>query len=180
MVAFFYIDFSDDETQLPENMIRSLLKQICCQCPSAAQRFDSLYSSCANGTRQPNLDELLLVLHGLLNDKKDVETFFVIDALDECKEREKLLGLLGRIHEQKHPKLHILVTSRQELDIEDALEPMTNHEARICIQSELVQGDILTYIQDRLENDNSLKRFKRQPKIQEKIRQTLVEKADGM
>ena len=180
MLAYFYIDFNEDETQLPENMIRSLLKQICCQCPSAAQSFHSLYSSCANGTKQPNLDELLLVLHGLLNNKKDGEAFFVIDALDECKEREKLLGLLGRIQEQKYPKLHILVTSRQELDIEEALEPMTNHETRICIQSELVQGDILTYIHDRLENDNSLKRFKRHPTIQEKIRQTLVEKADGM
>ena len=180
MVAYFYIDFSEDETQSPENVIRSLLKQICCQCPSAAQRLNSLYSSCANGTRQPNLDELLLVFHEVLNNKKDGETFFVIDALDECNEREKLLGLLEQIYEQKHPNLHILVTSRQEVDIEETLEAMTNHEARICIQSELVQGDILTYIQDRLENDNSLKRFKRQPKIQEKIKQTLVEKADGM
>ena len=120
------------------------------------------------------------VSQGVLNGMKDRDTFFIIDALDECNEREKLLGLLERIYEQRHAKLHILVTSRQELDIEESLEAMTNDETRICIQSELVQEDILTYIQDRLESDISLKRFKRQPKIQAKIRETLTEKADGM
>ena len=180
MVAYFYIDFSEKETQTPENMIRSLLEQICRQSQSAAQALDSLYSSCANGTQQPTLDQLLPVSRGVLHGIKDRDTFFIIDALDECNEREELLRLLERIYEQKHPKLHILVTSRQELDIEESLEAMTNDEARICIQSELVQGDILTYIQDRLENDNSLKRFKSQPRIQEKIREALIEKADGM
>lgn len=180
MVAYFYIDFSEEETQIPENMIRALLKQICCRSHSAAQELDSLYSDCANGTQQPNLDQLLSVSHRVLDCINDGDIFFVIDALDECKERGELLRLLEGIYEQKHPKLHILVTSRQELDIEESLEAMTNDEARICIQSELVQGDILTYIQDRLETDTTLKRFKRQPKIQEKIREALIEKADGM
>ena len=180
MVAYFYIDFSEKETQVPENMMRSLLKQICCQCHSAAQELDSLYSSCANGTQQPTFDQLLSLSHGVLSGIKDQDIFFIIDALDESKEREKLLRLLKRIHEQNHPKLHILVTSRQELDIEKSLKAMTNDEARICIQSKLVQGDILTYIQDRLETDESLERFKLQPKIQEEIKEALMEKADGM
>ena len=180
MVAYFYIDFSEEKTQLPENMIRSLLKQVCCRSHSAAQELDSLYSDCANGTQQPTLDQLLSLSHRVLDGTDDGDTIFIIDALDECKEREKLLGLLKQIYEQKHPKLHILVTSRQELDIERSLKPMTNDEARICIQSELVQGDILTYIHDRLETDESLERFKRQPKIQEEIKEALIEKADGM
>ena len=180
MVAYFYIDFSEEETQIPENMTRSLLKQIFCRSHSATQGLDSLYSDCANGTQQPTLDHLLSLLHRVLDGINDGDTFFIIDALDECKEREKLLGLLKRIYEQKHPKLHILVTSRQELDIEKSLKPMTNDEARICIQSNLVQEDILTYIQDRLETDDRLERFKLRPKIQEKIREALIEKADGM
>ncbi len=180
MVAYFYIDFSEEETQIPENMIRSLLKQICCRSHSAAQELDSLYSDCANGTQQPNLDQLLSVSQRVLDGINDGDTFYIIDALDECKEREELLELLNRIHEQKHPKLHILVTSRQELDIERSLKSMTNDEARICIQSKLVQDDILAYIHDRLETDNSLERFKRQPKIQEEIKEALIEKADGM
>ena len=180
MVAYFYIDFSEEETQIPENMIRSLLKQINCQSHSATQEIDSLYSHCVNGTQQPTLDRLLSVSQGVLNGMKDRDTFFIIDVLNECNEREKLLGLLERIYEQRHAKLHILVTSRQELDTEESLEAITNDETRICIQSELVQEDILTCIQDRLESDISLKRFKRQPKIQAKIRETLTEKADGM
>ena len=180
MVAYFYIDFGEKETQTPENMIRSLLKQIGNQSDDAAQELDSLYSSCANGMQQPTLDQLLSVSHRVLNDIKDRDTFFIIDALDECKEREKTLRMLKRIHEQKYPKLHILVASRQELDIERSLKTMTDDEARICIQSKLVQEDILTYIQDRLETDDSLERFKSQPKIQEEIKEALIEKADGM
>ena len=180
MVAYFFIDFSEEETQRSENMVRSLLKQICCQSHSAAQKLDSLYSACVNGTQQPTLKQLLSVSHEVLNGMKGRDTFFIIDALDECNEREKLLGLLEVIYERKHPRLHILVTSRKEEDIGESLVAMTNDEARICIQSELVHKDILIYIQDRLGNDNSLKRFKLQPKIQEKIRETLIEKADGM
>ena len=180
LVAYFYIDFSEEETQKPENLVRSLLKQICCQSHSAAQGLDSLYSACANGTQQPTLEQLLSVSHGVLNGMKGRDTFFIIDALDECNEREKLLRLLEIIYERKHPKLHILVTSRKELDIEESLKAMTNDKTRICIQSELVYEDILTYIQDRLENDNSLKRFKLKPKIKEKVKETLIEKADGM
>ena len=180
IVAYFYIDFREQETQIPENVIRSLLKQICHQCNSVAQELDSLYSSCANGMKSPSLDQLLSASRSVFDDIKDRDTFFIIDALDECKEREKLLRLLKRIHEQKNPKLHILVSSRQELDIETSLKTMTNEEARICIQTTLVQEDIHTYIQDRLETDDSLERFKRQPKIQEEIKKALTEKADGM
>ena len=180
VVAYFYIDFGEEETQITENMFRSLLKQICYQSPSAAQKLDSLYSSCAHGTQQPTFDQLLSISHGLLNDIKDQDIFFIIDALDESKERNKLLRLLKRLHEQKHPKLHILVTSRPELDIEKSLKAMTSDEARINIQSKLVRKDILTYIQDRLENDGSLERFKLRPEVYEEIKKALMNKADGM
>ena len=180
IVAYFYIDFSEAETQRPENMVRSLLKQICCQSHSAARGLDSLYSACANGTQQPTLEQLLSVSHGVLNGIKGRDTFFIIDALDECNERKKLLELLEVIHERKHPKLHILVTSRPELDIEKSLKAMTSDEARICIQSTLVQKDVLTYIQDRLETDEALERFKFQPEIREEITRALMDKADGM
>lgn len=180
MVAYFYIDFSEMETQIPENMIRSLLQQLCFQSHSAAQKLDSLHSSCADGLQQPTLDQLLAVSYEILNDIMDGDTYFIIDALDECKQRDKLLRLLNRIHEQKHPKLHILVTSRPELDIEKSLKAITSDEARICIQSTLVRKDILTYIQDRLETDESLERFKVQLEIREEITRALMEKADGM
>ena len=180
MIAYFYIDFSEEETQIPENMIRSLLKQICVQSHTAAQKVDPLYSTCANGLRQPTLDQLLALSYEILNGIIDGDMYFIIDALDECRQRENLLRLLKRIHGQKHPRLHILVTSRPELDIEKSLRAMTDDEARICIQSTLVRKDILTYIQDRLETDESLGRFKLQPAAGEEITRALTEKADGM
>ena len=180
IVAYFYIAFNDRETRTPENMIRSLLEQVCRQSQNAGQELDSLYSDCANGAQQPTLDQLLPVSRGILHGIKDRDTFLIIDALDECKERKGLLRLLKRFDEQKHPKLHMLVTSRPELDIEKCLKAMTNNEARICIQNTLVQEDILTYIQDRLETDESLERFKVHPKSHEEIKEALMAKADGM
>ena len=180
MVAYFYIDFSKEETQIPENMIRSLLKQIRCRSKSAAQELDLLYSDCANGSQQPSMDQLLSALYRVLDGIDERNNFFIIDALDECKERQELLEMLNRIYERKHPKLHILVTSRQELDIEKSLKTMTNDKTRICIQSKLVQEDIFTYIQDRLGSDKSLERFKVRPEIHEEIKKALMDKANGM
>ena len=53
-------------------------------------------------------------------------------------------------------------------------------QRRINIQNELVNSDISTYIYERLRFDPSLKRWRKDPKVQEEIRSTLTEKADGV
>lgn len=53
---------------------------------------------------------------------KFFNVYIVFDALDEHLERDKLLTLLGLIHNWGIDTLHLLATSRQERGIEDVLK----------------------------------------------------------
>ena len=108
------------------------------------------------------------------------ETFVILDALDECKERQNLLEDIDEMVGWKMEKLHILVTSRRENDIKESLEPLINDENVICIQSKLVTDDIRAYIHERLLTDRRLRRWQKKPEVQREIETTLTGKADGM
>jgi len=106
--------------------------------------------------------------------------FVVLDALDECKERRKLLKGIDEIARWKMEKLHILTTSRREKDIDELLDSLVNDERKFCIQNELVNDDIRAYIQKRLQGDQDLKRWRNKPEVQQEIETNLMGKAGGM
>ena len=177
-MAYFYFDFSEVEKQQHEKMIRSLITHLSTQSPSAPRALESLFSSCMNGERQPSTDELLETLRQIV--QAFDETFIVLDALDECQERQELLEDIKKIVDWKLEKLHILVTSRREKDIEETLEPLVRDQGVICIQSALVNDDIRAYVHERLQTDRRLKRWQKKPEVQQEIETTLMDKADGM
>ena len=107
-------------------------------------------------------------------------TYIILDALDECGERDELLNHFEQIVSWEDANLHFLATSRREQDIEQALTPTTNPRNRISIQSELVNADIRTYVHDRLQIDRKLKRWQKDSKVQMEIEDTLMTKAHGM
>jgi len=96
--------------------------------------------------------------------------------LDESTEREELLKLIQEIVGWKLEKLHILVTSRRESDIEEALEPLVTDQ--VCIQSTLVNADIHTHIREQLQKDSKLKKWPTH--VQTEIEEVLMEGASGM
>src|SRR5437667_10246899 len=108
------------------------------------------------------------------------ETFIILDALDECKERHELLEDIEKIAGWKTERLHILATSRRENDIEQRIEPLINDQEQICIQSALVNDDIRAYVHERLQTDWRLRRWQKKPEVQQEIQRTLMDKADGM
>ena len=59
--------------------------------------------------------------------------YLIIDALDECPDtsglpspREQVLDCLNALVELSSPNLRLCVTSRPEIDIQRALEPLTS------------------------------------------------------
>jgi hypothetical protein len=121
------------------------------------------------------MDALTLTLQHILGGFQ--QAFIILDALDECKgkEREELLGLLKNLIDWKVEDLHVLATSRRERDIEETLEPLVT--GQVCIQSALVNPDIHIHICERLQNDPKLKWPKN---VQEEIEKTLMDGAHGM
>jgi hypothetical protein len=104
------------------------------------------------------------------------QTFIILDALDECKEREELLGLIGDFVNWNLETLHILATSRRARDIEETLEPLVT--GQICIQNALVNADIHIHICERLQNDPKLRKWP--TNVQMEIEKTLMDGAHGM
>ncbi|KAL8881935.1 MAG: hypothetical protein Q9198_000968 [Flavoplaca austrocitrina] len=177
-VLYFYFDFNDGKKQQPEYMVRSLLSQLLIQCSIALPIMKRLYSFCSKGSSQPDLKALCVVLGEIIQDVGD--SFIIIDALDECGERQRLFEVINDIRQHEHRKPHVLVTSRSLPDIEEWLEPLVLSVDRVRVGGVSVDSDILAYINERLQNDQGLKRWKKLPEVQEEIRTTLKEKAGGM
>ena len=173
-MAYFYFDFSDTEKRQYGSLLRSLITQLALQNPETQELLNRLYSQCQNGQTEPSIDKLEATLHALLKEQK--RAFFVLDALDECQEREPLLRLIGELIDGNSGNVNILATSRKEYDIEVALDPLACNQ--ICIQNSLVDVDISLHVDERLRNDPKLKRFPQN--IKDEIRTALVKGSLGM
>ena len=109
--------------------------------------------------------------------------YIIADALDECPKQDEyqarveLLTLIADIQSSKSSRLHILVTSWQEPDIERALEPLVTLP-KIWIQGAQVMLDIQQYIEGQLDEDPKLKRWTSDVKTS--IQDAILEKTDGM
>ena len=177
-VAYFYFDFNELEKQKPDTMIRSLITQLSGQSIRKSNDLERLFSYCNKGQRQPDIESLLIVLKDVLKGFK--EAYIVLDALDECSDRQQLSESVEDIQRWELPQLHMLLTSRQLPDIQEVLRVWTTSQDRIHLKSTLVDADILTYVHERLQNDRELKRWRNKPQVQEEIKTTLMQKADGM
>jgi hypothetical protein len=162
--------------QHPESLIRSLITQLSAQSAETPEALQTLYSCYQDGQQQLYYDNLVETLQSMLRGFPEI--YIILDALDECADREQLLGLIQKVNEWKMGKIHILVTSWKEKDIEEALMPLITDQ--ICIEGTQVNSDIQLYIHERLQNDPKLKLKKWSEKVREEIEKTLMSGAHGM
>ena len=73
-------------------------------------------------------------------------TYIILDALDECTDRECLLPLLKDLRTWSGMNVHFLVTSREEEDIKIALKMLAT--ASVNIRGCGVDADIEKYIDE--------------------------------
>ncbi|KAI7345806.1 hypothetical protein KC354_g14537 [Hortaea werneckii] len=170
-LAFFFFDFNDAAKQDPDIMVKSLLSQClerCTKIPNAAKCLS------ITASEQQILDALRDTMEAL------PMPFVILDALDECKNRERLFEILEEMQSWGNKSLHVTVTSRKEVEIDDALEDLVLPKNKTCLESHLVDEDIRTYVHERLTQDKAFRRWQREPDIQEEIEQTLGKQACGI
>jgi hypothetical protein len=177
-LAFFFFDFNDVEKQDPINMVKSLLSQFLNRCNRVPDTVRSLHATCENGRREASQQQLLQALRGTL--ELLPAPFVVLDALDECSNWDGLFDILHEMQSWGKDTLRVLLTSRKEVDIEEALEDVVAPDGGTCLESRLVDRDIRTYVQERLAKDKSFKRWQRDSEIKKEIEGTLGRKANGM
>ncbi|KAJ5003126.1 Ankyrin repeat and KH domain-containing protein 1 [Colletotrichum sp. SAR 10_66] len=175
-VAFFFFAFDDTEKQDASALLRSLILQLSGQKSniSALSHLSRLYESCRNST--PRKRALLDCLHQLSRSFK--HTYIMIDALDESprdKHRQDVLDILTVIRGWMEPAIHILATSRDEVDIRYTLEPSANES--LAVRNDASNKDIALYITQSLRNKPQLRKWKG---FHGRIETTLTTEADGV
>lgn len=173
-LAYFYFDFSDLNKQKVDDLLRSLVAQLSLQCSKTSDALQNLYSDSQNSHRQPLTADLLEAFQHSLREFR--QTFVILDALDECRERDELLKTIANVVQWKQGSVHLLVTSRKERDIDECLDSLVT--SQISIQSEVVNADIHAHISEVLQNDPKLKKWP--VNVQQEIHDSLMNGANGM
>jgi hypothetical protein len=152
-----------------------MVHQFSAQCNGTPDALTKLHDQCKSDHRKPVIKELLKTLQLILQGFDCA--YMVLDALDECTERKKLLELITEIMTWKLEKLHVLVTSRKEQAFSDQLQPLAS--GKFDIQN-LILEDIRIYVWETLQHDPQFTRKRWLLKMQGEIEKTLIEHANGM
>ena len=183
-LAFFYCDFREDEKRDLRGLLSSVLVQLCHQSDSYCQILSAFYLEHANGSKHPSDHELMQCLKDILGSPGQAPVYLIVDGLDECSNtsavpspREKILMLFEELVKSQFPNLRICVTGRPEIDIKDALEPLTFRSVSLHDESGQRQ-DISDYITSVVRTDVKMRKWKADDK--ELVIDVLTRKSDGM
>ncbi|PYH73951.1 uncharacterized protein BO88DRAFT_484802 [Aspergillus vadensis CBS 113365] len=145
--AYWYFQFSNDETQKVYNMIRSILRQLMPRTlPSSIINLWEEHSPRGSKPQQQKFADILDVVL----ESSQGEVFLILDALDECPAtgddgRSSLLQFIVELLGKHQSKMHILATSRPEPDIRSRLELYQS----VDLETGLGQ-DVETFVRDQV------------------------------
>ena len=164
---YCYHAHNQDET-------KPLLQWILCQLCRRAEYIPKLLRRWFNNGEKPDIVDMLKAVEAVLERYEVV--YLMIDALDESKEQENLLRVLQDIAtEPEFEKLHVIVSSREIIDIERIL---VRFSTPISMNNEFVREDIKTLVHSMLQSRTQFQRWPNQ--LLEEVEDALSEGASGM
>ncbi|KAJ5549109.1 hypothetical protein N7513_006343 [Penicillium frequentans] len=173
-VGYFYFSFNDESKQDISGMLRALLLQLSAQLEHGEDCLEQLHALYRPSS--PPVGALLDCLRKIISHSS--ETYLLIDALDECprdNKRDNLLSAIKAMQQWGLPGLHLLVTSRDEVDIHQSLEISSDQD--ISMKNVEIDKDIVKYVSYQLNNDPKLQKWKER---HNEIQDRLTEKAQGV
>ena len=183
-MAYFYFDFRDINKQNRRDLLPSLVTQLSDHSHRHCDILNGLYLRHGSGAQKPSEDELIQCLKDMLTLPDQQPIYLIIDALDECPDtsgmpspREQVLDLVKVLVELCSLNLHLCVSSRPEIDIRRALEPLTS--LRVSLHEQTGQRqDIVDYVMSVVQSDAKMGRWRDEDK--NLVIETLSRRADGM
>ncbi|CAM1509295.1 Fc.00g030340.m01.CDS01 [Cosmosporella sp. VM-42] len=155
-IAFFFFTFNDESKQDASAMLRALILQLSSQLADNHSLLSRLHDSYRNAS--PPDPALIDCLHQLVRAFKDV--YIVLDALDESprsKHRDNMLQCLAELRAWSEPGLHIIVSSRDEVDIREDLEALPKET--IKMKNDSIDRDIASFISEHLHKNRRLRKW---------------------
>jgi len=172
-VAYFFFTFRDVSKQDASAFLPAALLQLCCQVAGVEEDLAGLKKSSPNGC--PPTATLLEYLRQVIT--RSQQLYILIDALDECPDdgrRFNVLSVVQTMRQWSLPNLHLIITSRDILDIRQSLDAIK--DGAIELRNEGVNEDISQYLSDIMEQDPQLSRWGSR---RETIKEDLSQKAQG-
>ncbi|KAF3482178.1 ankyrin repeat-containing protein [Arthroderma uncinatum] len=173
-IAFFYFTFNDEAKKDAAGMLRALLLQLSGQLHDGHNELERLHRSHNTGT--PPTQELTAYLRSLIQRFQHVYIF--LDALDESPRythRDEVLDVVTLIQSWSLPGMHLFVTSRDEVDIRNRLNPTTDEEE--VMRNNAINQDISNFISAELRTNKALYKWEA---YHDKIQKALIERAGGV
>jgi hypothetical protein len=144
------------------------------QLPDGYKDLTNLYESYRAAT--PPSPVLLDYLRRLI--ERFDHVYLLVDALDESprnKLRERVLDTLEVVRSWELDGVHLFVTSRDELDIRESIDPSSKEE--VAMRNDGIDDDIANYIYSQLTNNRRLRNWLPH---RAKIQDTLTKGARGV
>ncbi|KAL7805212.1 hypothetical protein V8C44DRAFT_352266 [Trichoderma aethiopicum] len=187
MLAYYYFSFQNRESQNLRNLTCALLVQVLKSLslphptnpdvffiPGAFRNmYDAHFPS-----RSPSMEELESTLVDILGLSET--TYIVIDALDECDSQmvwSEILTFLSNLINKVGTNLYILVTSRQEVDIETKIAQLPVATTSVALRAREVDRDIINHLHAVLKEDSFTTWS---DALKKKVTHHLVQHADGV
>jgi len=185
-MMYFYFDFRDANKQGLRDLVCSLLIQLSAHSAPRCDVLSNLYSTHDEGKSQPSDSDLEKCLKDMLALPNQRPTYLIIDALDESPNtpgitspRERVLRFVRELVEISVPNLRICVTSRPEVDIRKALEPLTSRRVSLHDQSGQKE-DIADYVKSVVYSNAEQIMGRWRTEDKELVVKMLSERANGM
>lgn len=192
-LIYFYFSFDDALHQDLEGLLKSIIAQLCPKGDVLAELrrlFQDHYptkpsSKALRSTLMSSLKRLHRIPENLWDYTTDTEsvpeTYLVVDGLDEIpygRMRNDVLELLSEISTLPNAeRIHILVTSRIEIDISNSLK-VSHGWKHYEIQDSQVGNDIALYISSQIAAHQRLNCLPR--RVKDMIKSRLINGAHGM
>ena len=165
-----YLKYNDPEQTLT-NILASLLKQLIQEQSTLPSVVRKLYEDYGDTGMPPTMNDVSAALLSLLDLYS--ETFFVIDALDECSD-ETRWGLIEKLREFE-PHVCLMVLSRFRGDISEELKDFQRLEVKAD------KADIELFIDTQIQQNANLRRIiAKSPSLRGSIKEGVVRTAKGM
>ena len=148
VLAYWYFTFGVQESLDIDNLRCSIIKQLCSGTHTLSDRVREHWEKHRSEGPRINSDHLLKILDSLVFglQERGKEIFLVLDALDEyslLKRGDFLLWI--QQFSQNHRNVHVLITSRDEIDIRQCLGEDVTYDV-----ANGVVGDVGKFIQSCL------------------------------
>ena len=179
--AYHFLDFKDDRSQDPAIVFGTLVKELFLKLPSPEMHpsiqtlYDLSYNKTTGQAEKPSWEDLVELLTELAESFPRV--LLIVDALDEAPQyvQDKVLcPTLKHLASQKGLSIATLVTSRNEIIMEQAFKGMPNIDLKVDRMSE----DIARYVEAEVRHRPSMAAL--DEKMHAKVIGQIVKGAHGM